>query len=83
MLGNVDKKRGENWREGENAEDIQKLGSTSLVNKAQSTSMREGVEEETGTIMERPKIRRWKHLTRDNCIKDENKIGQIAKKMPM
>ena len=58
MLGNVDKKAGENWREGENAEDIQKLGSTGLVNKAQSNSMREGVEEETRTIMERLKLRR-------------------------
>ena len=74
---------GENWREGENAEDIQKLGSTGLVNKAQSNSMREGVEEETRTIMERLKLRRSKHLASDNCTKDENKMGQIAKKKPM
>ncbi|KAK9187078.1 hypothetical protein WN944_018468 [Citrus x changshan-huyou] len=75
MLGNVDKEAGGNWREGGNAEDIQKLGSTGLVNKAQATSMKELVKEETGKIMERPKTRRWKHLTIDNCTKDENKMG--------
>ncbi|KAK9229591.1 hypothetical protein WN944_022554 [Citrus x changshan-huyou] len=79
----MDKEVGGKWREVENEEDIQKLGLAGLVNKAQAISKKEWVEEEMGTIIERPKTRRLKHLARDNCTKDENKMGQIAKKRPM
>ena len=83
MLENMDKEVGGKWREVENEEDIQKLGLAGLVNKAQAISNKEWVEEEMGTIIERPKTRRLKHLARDNCTRDENKMGQIAKKRPM
>ncbi|KAH9743696.1 CCHC-type domain-containing protein [Citrus sinensis] len=77
MLGNVKKEAGGKWREMENTKESQSLGLMGLKNKAQTISTEGEV-----TAKKKPKSKKLKHLARDTCSKDENKMGSLVKKWP-
>ncbi|KAH9799961.1 hypothetical protein WN943_000608 [Citrus x changshan-huyou] len=77
MLGNVENEAGGKWRELENTKESQSLGLMGLKNKAQTISTEGEV-----TAKKKPKSKKWKHLARDMCSKDESKMSLLVKKRP-
>ena len=61
----------------------QSLGLAGLKNKSQTISNEEEVEDGSVTAKKRPQSKKWKHLARDICAKDESKLGLLAKKRPI